>query len=108
MGVCLDTCHVHDGGYPIAENPAGVLEEFDRVIGLDRLCAVHMNDSMNYVGAKKDRHSRIGEGHIPVSAMEALINHPALRDVPFYLETPCDLDEYAEEIALLKSLRREA
>lgn len=108
VGVCLDTCHVHDGGYPIAEDPSGVLAQFDRVIGLDRLCAVHMNDSMNPMGAKKDRHAKIGEGYIPTEAMAKLINHPALKDVPFYLETPCDLDGYAEEIALLKSLRREA
>ncbi len=107
VGVCLDTCHVHDGGYPIAEAPERVLAEFDSVIGLDRLWAVHMNDSMNPMGAKKDRHARIGEGHIPLTAMEKLINHPALEKVPFYLETPCDLDGYAEEIALLKSIRRE-
>ncbi|MBR5447568.1 MAG: deoxyribonuclease IV [Clostridia bacterium] len=108
VGVCLDTCHVHDGGYVIAEDPCAVLDEFDRVIGLERLWAVHMNDSANVMGARKDRHARIGEGHIPVSAMETLICHPTLKKVPFYLETPCDLDGYAEEIALLKRLRGEA
>lgn len=108
VGVCLDTCHVHDGGYPLAEDSESVLAEFDSIIGLERLWAVHINDSMNPVGTKKDRHARIGEGHIPLTAMEKLINHPALKNVPFYLETPCDLDGYAEEIELLKTLRRDA
>lgn len=108
VGVCLDTCHVHDGGYPIAEDPDGVLDSFGRIIGIDRLKAVHLNDSKNVMGSAKDRHEKIGLGNIPLCTFEALINHDALRDVPFYLETPCDLDGYAEEIALLKSLRRDA
>lgn len=107
LGVCLDTCHIHDGGYPISESPDKALEEFDNVLGLDRLKAVHLNDSKNVVGAKKDRHEKIGEGYISLDSMAYLINHPALRDVPFYLETPNELDGYQKEIALLKSLRKE-
>lgn len=106
LGVCLDTCHIHDGGYPISDSPDKVLEEFDRVIGLERLKAVHLNDSKNPVGAAKDRHAKLGEGYISLQSMEYLINHPALRDVPFYLETPNELDGYEKEIALLKSLRK--
>ncbi len=107
VGVCFDTCHVHDGGYPLAVNPDGVLREFDRIIGIDRLRAVHLNDSKNPVGSVKDRHERIGEGFLGIDAISAIINHPMLRDVPFYLETPNELSGYAEEIAILKSLRRE-
>ena len=107
MGVCLDTCHVSDGGYDIIGNLDGVLEEFDRVIGLPRLKAIHLNDSMNPPGSHKDRHQKLGEGAIGLEAMERIINHPALRDLPFYLETPNDLEGYAREIALLKSLYRE-
>lgn len=106
VGVCLDTCHVHDGGYPIAEDPAGVLDEFDRVLGLERLRAIHLNDSKNPVGAAKDRHERLGHGNIPLSSMEKLINDPRLEGIPFYLETPCDLNGYAEEIKLLRSLKK--
>lgn len=106
MGVCLDTCHVSDGGYDIAGNLDGVLTEFDRVIGLDRLKAIHTNDSLNPVGAHKDRHARIGEGFLRTETFARLINHPALRSLPFILETPNDLDGYAREIALLKSLRK--
>ena len=105
MGVCLDTCHVWDGGYDIVGDLDGVLTEFDRIIGLDRLKAVHLNDSMNPLGAHKDRHARIGEGHIGLAAMERVINHPALRNLPFCLETPNELDGYAWEIELLKSKR---
>lgn len=105
MGVCLDTCHVWDGGYDIVGDLDGVLTEFDRIIGLDRLKAVHLNDSMNLLGAHKDRHARIGEGHIGLAAMERVINHPALRNLPFCLETPNELDGYAWEIELLKSKR---
>lgn len=105
VGVCLDTCHVHDGGYPLAEDPVGVLEEFDRIIGINRLRAIHMNDSKNPVGAAKDRHERLGLGNIPLETMATLINHPWTRDLPFYLETPCDLDGYAEEIEMMKKLR---
>ena len=107
MGVCLDTCHVWDGGYDIVGDLDGVLNHFDDVIGLGRLRAIHLNDSMNPLGAHKDRHAKIGEGHIGLEAMVRIINHPALRDLPFYLETPNDLDGYAREIALLKSKYRE-
>ncbi len=102
LGVCLDTCHVHDGGYKIAEDPDGVIDEFDRVIGISRLRAIHLNDSKNPIGAAKDRHERLGLGHIPLDAMERLINHPKLQGIPFYLETPNELEGYAEEINLLK------
>jgi len=102
MGVCLDTCHVSDGGYDIAKNLDGVLEEFDRVIGLSRLRAIHLNDSMNPVGSHKDRHQKLGEGTIGLEALARIVNHPALRELPFYLETPNDLDGYAREIAMMK------
>ncbi|MDO4344386.1 MAG: deoxyribonuclease IV [Eubacteriales bacterium] len=103
MGVCLDTCHVWDGGYDIVNDLEGVLEEFDRVIGLDRLCAVHLNDSMNGLGSHKDRHAKIGEGQIGLEALVRVINHPKLRHLPFILETPNDDAGYAREIALLRS-----
>ena len=102
MGVCLDTCHVWDAGYDIAGNLDGVLEEFDRSIGLGRLKAIHLNDSMNPLGAAKDRHAKIGEGRIGLRALSGVVCHPALRELPFYLETPNDLDGYAREIALMK------
>ena len=103
VGVCLDTCHVWDAGYDIVVDLDGVLEEFDRVIGLDRLHAIHLNDSMNARGSHKDRHARIGEGEIGFKALAAVTNHPKLRDLPFYLETPNpDLAGYAEEIAALR------
>ena len=106
LGVCLDTCHVWDGGYDIVNDLDGVLDTFDRVIGLDRLKAIHTNDSMNVLGAHKDRHEKIGKGKIGLDAFARLVNHPKLKDLPFYLETPCDLQGYKEEIALLKSLVR--
>lgn len=102
MGVCLDTCHVFDGGYDIKENLDGVLEEFDRVIGLDRLKAIHINDSKNPLGSHKDRHEKIGEGFIGLDAFERIVTHPILRSLPFYLETPNELDGYQKEIELLK------
>ena len=105
LGVCLDTCHIWDGGYDIVGDLDGVLAEFDRVIGLGRLKAIHLNDSMNARGTHKDRHEKIGKGHIGLEAMTRIVNHPKLRDLPFYLETPCDLQGYKEEIALLKSIR---
>ena len=105
MGVCLDTCHVWDGGYDIVNDLDGVLTEFDRVVGLHRLKAIHLNDSLNVRGAKKDRHARIGEGQIGLDAMVRIINHPALKHLPFCLETPNELDGYAREIELLKSKR---
>ena len=107
LGVCLDTCHVSDAGYDIAGDIDGVLTEFDRVIGLERLKAVHINDSMNPLGAHKDRHARIGEGYLGEAAFGRIINHPALRDLPFILETPNDLAGYAREIGRLKELRAE-
>ena len=107
MGVCLDTCHVWDGGYDIAGDLDGVLPEFARIVGLARLKAVHLNDSMNPLGARKDRHARIGEGHIGLDALVRVVNHPALRDLPFCLETPNDLEGYKREIGLLRSLRTE-
>ncbi len=106
LGVCLDTCHVWDGGYDIVDDLDGVLAEFDRVIGLGRLKAVHTNDSMNVRGAHKDRHERIGKGRIGLEAFRRIVNHPKLRDLPFYLETPCDLQGYKEEIALMKELQK--
>ena len=105
LGVCLDTCHVWDGGYDIVGDLDGVLAEFDRIVGLDRLKAIHLNDSMNVLSAHKDRHEKIGKGKIGLEGLKAVINHPKLRDLPFYLETPCDLQGYKEEIALLKGLR---
>ena len=107
MGVCLDTCHVWDAGYDLAGGLDGVLREFDRVVGLDRLRAIHLNDSRNPLGARKDRHARIGEGCIGLEALVRVVNHPLLRDLPFYLETPQDeLSGWAKEIALLRSRRR--
>ena len=104
MGVCLDTCHVHDAGYDIVNHPDEVLAEFDRVIGLDRLRAVHVNDSKNPLGARKDRHEKIGEGFIGTEAILRLMRHPALRELPFNLETPNELDGYEREIRMLKDL----
>lgn len=103
MGVCLDTCHVWDGGYDIVENLDGVLEEFDRIIGLKRLKAIHINDSMNGLGSHKDRHEKIGQGNIGLDTFVRIINHPALKNLPFYLETPNELEGYGEEIAMLRS-----
>ena len=108
MGVCLDTCHVYDGGYDIVGDLDGVLTEFDRVIGLDKLKAIHLNDSMYGFESHKDRHARIGEGKIGLEAITRIINHPALRHLPFYLETPNDLEGYAREISILKVLYKES
>ena len=102
LGVCLDTCHVHDAGYDIVHDLDGMLAEFDRVIGLNRLKALHINDSKNPRGARKDRHEKIGEGHIGLDAIVRIVSHPALRHLPMLLETPNELDGYAREIALLK------
>ena len=107
MGVCLDTCHVNDAGYDIVNDLDGVLAEFDRVIGLERLKAIHINDSLNPLGAKKDRHAKIGQGHIGTDAFARIICHPALQHLPFVLETPNELDGYAAEITLLRGLRNE-
>ena len=103
MGVCLDTCHVSDAGYDLIGDLDGVLTEFDRVIGLRRLKAVHLNDSLNPAGARKDRHACIGAGCIGLEALTRVVRHPALRDLPFCLETPNDLDGYAREIALMRA-----
>ena len=103
LSVCLDTCHIHDAGYDIVNNLDGVLEEFDRIIGLDRLKAIHLNDSKNPFESHKDRHEKIGEGSIGLEAMKRIINHPSLKHLPFFLETPNEADGYAKEIALLKS-----
>lgn len=105
LGVCLDTCHVSDAGYDIAGDLDEVLTEFDRVIGLERLKAVHINDSLNPQGAHKDRHARIGEGCLGAEALGRVVRHPALQGLPFVLETPNELAGYAREIALLKALR---
>ena len=102
MGVCLDTCHVSDGGYDIIGNLDGVLTEFDKVIGLKCLKAVHLNDSKNPTGARKDRHACIGEGCIGLEALARVVRHPALKDLPFCLETPNELPGYAREIALMR------
>lgn len=105
LGVCLDTCHVSDAGYDIADDLDGVLTEFDRVIGLERLKAVHINDSLNPRGTHKDRHARIGEGCLGAEALGRVVRHPALQGLPFVLETPNELPGYAREIARLKALR---
>lgn len=107
VGVCLDTCHVWDGGYDIVNDLDGVLTHFDSVIGLDRLKAIHLNDSLNPLGAHKDRHAKIGEGHIGFEAICRVINHPALKELPFILETPNDEAGYAREIAMLKEAYKE-
>lgn len=104
MGVCLDTCHVFDGGYDIVHHLDDVLTTFDNIIGLSRLRAVHLNDSKNELGSHKDRHEKIGAGHIGLDAFRAIVNHPALRHLPFYLETPNDMDGYRHEISLLRSV----
>ena len=104
LGVCLDTCHVSDAGYDVAADLDGVLAEFDRAIGLDRLRALHLNDSKNPVGAHKDRHERIGEGTLGVDAFARIVRHPLLSTLPMVLETPNELDGYAREIALLREL----
>ncbi|MBQ7498969.1 MAG: deoxyribonuclease IV [Selenomonas sp.] len=106
LGVCLDTCHVWDGGYDIVHNLDGVLTEFDNIIGLNRLKAIHLNDSLNPCGSHKDRHACIGEGCIGLEALTRVINHPQLQELPFILETPNDLDGYAREIALLRKNSR--
>lgn len=102
MGICLDTCHVWDGGYDIVNNLDGVLEEFDRIIGLEKLKAIHLNDSLNDLGSHKDRHARIGEGKIGLPAFERIVRHPHLQGLPFILETPNDEEGWAKEIEMLR------
>lgn len=104
VGVCLDTCHIYDGGYDIKENLEGVLSEFDRLLGLDRLCALHVNDSKNPFCSHKDRHECIGQGSLGLETFRAILRHPALKDKPMILETPNELPGYKREIALLRSL----
>ena len=104
VGVCLDTCHINDGGYDVTNNIYGIMEEFDKIIGIDKLKAVHLNDSKNPLGAHKDRHEKIGEGHLTLDGIIKTITHPVISKLPIVLETPNDLDGYAREIALLKSL----
>jgi len=104
MGICLDTCHIYDAGYDIVNNLDGVLEQFDNMIGLDKLRAIHLNDSMNPFESHKDRHQKIGEGSIGLDAIANIINHPKLCNIPFFLETPNEIEGYAKEIALLKSI----
>lgn len=104
LGVCLDTCHIFDGGYDIAGNLDGVLDQFDRIIGLGRLKAIHLNDSKNELGSHKDRHEKIGEGNIGLEAFGKIINHPKLQELPFFLETPNELEGYAKEISLLREM----
>lgn len=107
IGVCLDTCHLYDAGYDIVNDLEGVLAHFDEVIGLQRLYAIHLNDSMNPKGSRKDRHATIGEGTIGLEAMKRIINHPKLTHLPFYLETPNELDGHAKEIKVLKEMYQE-
>lgn len=102
IGVCLDTCHIYDAGYDIVNDLDGVLEEFDQIIGLDRLYAIHLNDSKNPISSHKDRHEKIGQGAIGLETIINVINHPLLRDLPFYLETPNELEGYAQEIKILR------
>ncbi|MBD5137225.1 MAG: deoxyribonuclease IV [Lachnospiraceae bacterium] len=107
LGVCLDTCHVYDAGYDIVNKLDDVLESFDNIIGLERLKAIHLNDSKNPFESHKDRHEKIGEGSIGTDAFERIINHPKLADIPMYLETPNELDGYKHEIELLRNLKKE-
>ena len=104
VGVCLDTCHVYDGGYDIVKDLDGVLAEFDRVIGLDKLLALHLNDSKNPFASHKDRHACIGEGSLGLETFRAIVNHPLLKDKPMILETPNELPGYAKEIAMLRQM----
>lgn len=108
MGICMDTCHVYDAGYDIVNNLDGVLEEFDKIIGLDKLKAIHLNDSKNPFESHKDRHEKIGEGSIGIEAMKRIINHPKLKTLPFFLETPNEIEGYEQEIKVLKGLYEEA
>lgn len=107
VGVCLDTCHVYDAGYDIVNNLDAVLDEFDAVIGLDRLCALHLNDSKNPMGSHKDRHEKIGQGYIGAATFEKIVCNPRLKGLPMFLETPNDIDGYAAEVALLRKMYAE-
>ncbi len=107
LGVCLDTCHIYDGGYDIVNDLDGVLKHFDETVGLERLKAIHLNDSKNPLGSHKDRHEKIGEGFIGLETFEKIINHPKLRQLPFFLETPNELEGYQKEIEVLKGFYTE-
>ncbi len=107
LGVCLDTCHISDGGYDIAGDTDAVIDEFDRIIGLDRLHAIHLNDSKNPLGAHKDRHEKIGDGTLGLDGITSIITNPKIKDLPFYLETPNEVEGYEREIALLRGIREE-
>lgn len=107
IGVCLDTCHVYDAGYDIVQDLDGVIQEFDRIIGLDKLHAIHLNDSKNPFASHKDRHAKIGEGYIGAEGIVRIINHPKLRHLPFFLETPNDLEGHGEEIKMLREAYRD-
>ncbi|MGN1330690.1 MAG: deoxyribonuclease IV [Clostridia bacterium] len=107
LGVCLDTCHIFDGGYDIVNNLDHVIEEFDKIIGLEKLYAIHLNDSLNLRGSHKDRHAKIGEGNIGLEALVKVINHPKLKYLPFFLETPNELEGYGKEIKLLRENYKE-
>ena len=104
VGVCLDTCHIYDGGYDIVNKLDDVINEFDKVIGLEKLKAIHLNDTKNPFASHKDRHEKIGEGHLGLDAISKVINHPKLKNLPFYLETPNEIDGYAKEIKMLKKV----
>jgi deoxyribonuclease-4 len=106
MGVCLDTCHLYSSGYDLVNDLDGVLEAFDRIVGLERLKAIHLNDSMMPFASNKDRHEKIGDGTLGFEAIERIVNHPKLSQLPFYLETPNELDGYAAEIAKIRAVRR--
>lgn len=108
LGVCIDTCHLWDGGYDIVHQLDQVLQEFDQIIGLNRLCAVHLNDSMNVLGAAKDRHQKLGEGEIGIEGLRQVVLHPLLQNKPFILETPNDHEGYAKEIALVRQWMAES
>ncbi len=104
VGVCLDTCHIYDGGYDIVNNLDDVIKEFDNIIGLEKLKAIHLNDTKNPFASHKDRHEKIGEGHLGLEAISKVINHPKLKKLPFYLETPNEIEGYAKEIKMLKEV----
>ncbi|MBR3627700.1 MAG: deoxyribonuclease IV [Elusimicrobia bacterium] len=104
VGVCLDTCHIYDGGYDIVNNLDSVIKEFDNIIGLEKLKAIHLNDTKNPYASHKDRHEKIGEGYLGIDAIGKVINHPELKNLPFYLETPNEIDGYAKEIKMLKRI----
>ena len=106
VGVCMDSCHIFDGGYDIVNDLDGVLEEFDRIVGIDKLCALHLNDSKNVFGSHKDRHACIGEGNLGLETFRNIVNHPLLKDKPMILETPNELPGYAREIALLRDMEK--